>query len=145
MEKVSSKDMPLHEGNVYLIDYGDGKTFKLGMTINDVEKRLKTICRGSVIMPMQLVMSGYSMNCRQLENLLHLKYQNVNKGGEWFSLTFVHLVEIYQILELLTCVELYNRWYELVPDDHQKYIEHFAISSNLPQFIRKELDIPVFN
>lgn len=132
-----------YEGYVYVIDYGDGETFKIGHTIGDPETRLREIARTSVRMPdkyrPQLVMAALTCtNCRRLEGLLHLLFEERNVGGEWFRLDFVELVNLYQSLYSFGGVELYDRWYELVPNNYKRYIDGSAISPRLPWFTRKE-------
>jgi hypothetical protein len=124
-----------YPGYVYVIDYGDGKTFKVGSTIGNPEGRLKQIVGSSVIMPMHLVMAVYTeTNCTWLENLVHMQLDNKHISGEWFTLDFVDLVEVYQMLTSFGGVEMYDDWWNLVDEDYQKYIDHGAISSNMPLF-----------
>jgi hypothetical protein len=124
-------------GNVYVIDYGDGVTFKIGYTTVDPEVRIKQIARGSVIMPMHLVMSVHTdTNAFFLENILQMTLDTDHVNGEWFKLDFPKLVEIYQCMSFFGGVQLYDRWYELVPEDHQKMIDYYVISNNFPRFKR---------
>lgn len=105
-------------GEVYLIDYGDGKTFKIGFTTLDPITRLKQIMKGNVIMPMQLVFTCYTdTSCRMLEEMLHMKFDMSHKGGEWFYLEFQDLLDVYRAMDTFGGVMVHDRWYELVPNE----------------------------
>jgi hypothetical protein len=133
-------------GYVYLIDFGDGKTFKIGQTKHEPELRLHQIAKGNVIMPMQLVMEVYTeTNCGLLETLLHMNFDNNHIRGEWFRFDFFDLVDIYQAMSSFGGARLHDRWYELVPDGYDKFIEGGRISSKLPYFDKKEAEIPDFD
>ena len=127
-------------GHVYLIDYGDGKTFKIGHTINEPQKRFMQIGGSSVIMPMHLVFSAHvdSGNAMFIENALHMRFDADHVRGEWFKLDFADLVDCYQVLQFFSYgrTKLYDRWFELVPDDWSEYLERGSIGLMLPHFSR---------
>lgn len=126
-------------GWVYVLDYGDGKTFKIGYTTGEPEERVNQIARGTVLMPMRLVMACYTMtNCFYFENLLQMLLDDKHVRGEWFSLDFPDLVGLYQTLSCFGGAQLYDRWFELVPDDYREYIDHFSINDNYPHFDKRE-------
>lgn len=132
----------IRQGYVYVIDYGDGETFKIGCTTTNPEKRMSQINKAAVLMPkkygMQLVMSGEVSNCYYLEQLLHSKFDVLHDNGEWYKLGFPELVEVYQILSLLSDeAELYDRWFDLLPDDTQAYFEHGVILTHYPRLRKK--------
>lgn len=138
-EYYSQPDKNWKPGHVYVVDYGDGVTFKIGHTTVSPEARLKQIAKGSVIMPMQLVMSvDTTNNAHFLENVIHMALDSDHVRGEWFKLDFVKLVELYQLLNYFGHVELYDRWYEVVPKDYQHYIDHGALTPNYPYFTKAE-------
>lgn len=122
-------------GEIYVIDFGDMKNFKIDYTTAGSANRLKTICKGPVLMPnkMELVMSfEVSTNVRAVESLMHLKFDDNRIKGEWFELDFVDLVELYQTMYGLSDRQvLHSRWFEIVPTDYEKYIEHCAINPTI--------------
>lgn len=127
------------DGYVYVLDYGDGETFKVGHTTGEVEQRIKQISKGNVILPMRPVMSLLtSTNCYYLENIIQMRLDDQHIRGEWFKLSFVELVELYQILKFFGGVDLHERWYDLVPKDYEEYINYCAISPNYPIFTKRE-------
>src|SRR5437763_3057905 len=114
----NQKNKSWYPGNIYVIDYGDMKQFKIGHTTVDPIKRFNQIAKGDVLMPMHLVMHAeVDSNCKQLEDLLHMKYDSNHIRGEWFDFSFMELVELYQALETFASVQLHQRWYEIVPND----------------------------
>lgn len=127
------------EGYVYVIDYGDGKTFKIGHTTDSPDERLHQIARGDVIMPMRLVMHAYiRTNCRLLETLIQMQFDPNHVLGEWFRLNFAQLIEVYSCLKGFgDSVELEDRWFELVPDDYDRYL-HGAAEYELLPYCNKE-------
>ena len=137
MDKNYSTDKTF-PGFVYIINYGDGSIFKIGFTILTPETRIKQIAHKDVILPMQLVMYSYVItNCRYLETLMHLHFEDQRVGGEWFRLDFPRLVEAYQILASFGSVTLCEDWYSLVPEDYKKFIEYGVVYPLLPRFIMK--------
>lgn len=131
-------------GYVYILDYGDGETFKIGHTVNEPEIRLNQIAALPTVMPkVELVMAVYtSTNCERLEGLLHMYFDEQHVKGEWFKLDFVQLVEAYQCLGVFGGAELFKRWYELVPRDIDRLLEYRVVSPVLPAFKSTDLDIP---
>lgn len=126
-------------GNLYVIDCGDMKTFKIGYTTKDVSERLRQISKSSVLMPykMSVVMSFEVLtNVSAVESLMHLKFEGHRVNGEWFNLSFVDLVELYQAMWGLSCRKtLHRRWFEIVPEDHKKYIEYGVIDGSVLPFM----------
>lgn len=122
-------------GEIYVIDFGDMKNFKIGYTTVGSSNRLNTIGKGPVLMPnkMELVMSfEVTTNVRAVESLMHLKFDGYRVKGEWFDLGFVELVELYQAMYGLSVRRtLHNRWFEIVPNDYENYIEHCAINPTI--------------
>jgi hypothetical protein len=121
---------PYKEGEVYILDYGDGRTFKIGCTTGDAVTRFKQISRRGVIMPMRLLMSGWVPNCFYLEQLIHMRFAAKCVQGEWFRLSYPELVEIHQLFEILGDAFLWRRWYELFSDsdDHRQFVEHDVVT-----------------
>lgn len=128
-----------YPGYVYILDYGDGKTFKIGHTTKEPEDRLKQISLSSVLMPMRLVMSVFCENCKQLENLLHLVYDENNVVGEWYALHLVDIIEIYQSMSVFGGAELYDGWYELADGRFDDLIHEGVVGSNLPRTQRPHI------
>ena len=108
------------EGYVYILDYGDGKTFKIGQTRYHPSGREKHITNGlPVIMPKIRLVMYLDMfeNCYYLEQLIHMHYDSNHSNGEWFDLRFIDLVELYSMLSFFGPVTLADGWYDIVPDD----------------------------
>ena len=135
-------------GTVYIIDSGDGETFKIGFTTVEPEKRLQQISCANVLTEsdMKLVMSFYTdLNPRYLENLIHMKYDNYHFKSEWFKLTFLEIAEIYHILNIFSTVTIYERWYELVPSDLYKYLEHVGTVGVTIPFATKSEELSFYS
>lgn len=76
-------------GIVYLILQIDGEgkeLYKIGVTKNPIEVRLRCIQTGS---PHKLTLQGsyQSPNYRRIESWLHRVYNSQKVKGEWFALT----------------------------------------------------------
>jgi hypothetical protein len=128
-------------GHVYLIDYGDLKTFKIGYTTIDPSKRIKQIAKYNVIMPMKLVMSVETYtNAYFLENIIQMALDDYNVLGEWFELDFPMLVNLYRCLAFFGNITLYDHWYKVVPPDYDEFIKHGVLDNNYPTFTLKEKD-----
>lgn len=74
---------------VYLIrqvDQNGEELYKIGVTKNSIETRLKCLQTGS---PHQLDLLGYykSPNYKKIEKWLHRSYNAQKLVGEWFNLT----------------------------------------------------------
>lgn len=126
------------QGTVYVLDYGNGSSFKIGMTTGDVHARVKQISRGSVIMPMKLVMYCETLtNCALLEELIHMMLDGQHENGEWFKLDFVGLMEVYDALNPFGGVKVTDHWYSLVPDDYEAFLDMHPRSEGIPFFTKK--------
>jgi len=126
----NQKDKKWLAGYIYLIDYGDGKTFKIGYTTISPEKRLKQICgKTSVIMPMKLVLFGETeTNCIHLESLLHMVFDKNHVNGEWFRFEFPDLVSFFIALNsFCNNVHIEDRWFEILPKDAKEWVEFLEI------------------
>jgi hypothetical protein len=130
-------------GYIYVIDYGDGKKFKIGMTNGKVETRFRQIANTSVLMPMHLVMEAFVYNARQVENLLHLKFEPKHIRGEWFELKLMDLVELYQTLSLLGTPAVHDHWFSFIPEDIHRLRELADVYVNFPPFDKKEYRISI--
>src|SRR3990167_2941266 len=87
-------------GYVYLVDYGDKKTFKIGRTSHlDANTRIKQIIKYGVIMPMKPVFYVDFDDSILLEKILHAKYWSNHEVGEWYNFTFPDLVDLYQTMK----------------------------------------------
>lgn len=72
-------------GNVYLINAFGTNKYKIGVTKNDVDKRLKQLQTGNAE---ELIISRV-FECehyRKVEGWLHRKHFNKREEGEWFLL-----------------------------------------------------------
>ena len=132
-------------GYVYVINFGDDKSFKIGFTTTEPEERLKSIQRTSVVMPntMSLVMSSLAHQPFYLEQILHSKFDTSKIKGEWFELSFPDLVDVYKILYTVGGDgELHPNWFSLVPNDYQLYIDNSAVTLEFTElfFNKKDLE-----
>ena len=126
------QDKKWREGYIYIIDYGNQKSFKIGYTTKHPAERLKEISRGTVLMPMKLVAYAYcTTNAYYLEQLIHMDLDSQYVHGEWFDLDFPRLCDVLLVLSIIGgIVEYTDHWYDLVvPPDYEEYIKHGAITS----------------
>ena len=73
-------------GCVYLIEAVNTGTFKIGITKNDPNSRLKQLSTGNE--SELVIVSVYrTSNYRKLESWLHRKFSDKRINGEWFTLT----------------------------------------------------------
>jgi hypothetical protein len=133
MDEYNQPEKKWSPGYIYIIDYGDSETFKIGYTKYHPDQRIKQISKGTVIMPMHLVLHAQTyLNAYYIEQLLHMMLDDKHVRGEWFKLDFV---DICRVLDALIALESYieysDRWFDvIVPGDYQKYIDGGAVSSN---------------
>lgn len=71
---------------VYLICSNQTGTYKVGMTKNDPEKRLRQLQTGHPY-ELHIVDVFASQNARYVEKMVHHEYASVNTKNEWFELT----------------------------------------------------------
>lgn len=136
------------QGWVYVVNFGDNTTFKIGFTCSEPEHRLRDIQRSNVVMPnvMSLVMTSFVDQPFYLERILHSKLSQKNVRGEWFNLSFPDLVDVYKALYSIgNQVDLYDNWFDIVPKDYQEYINHGAINLDLPLLFFTKKDKEKFN
>lgn len=75
-------------GLVYLLgDSGKEGVYKIGVTTGKIENRIKKLQTGNSG-EIYLINSFETENPFILEKMLHNKYFNENKHGEWFELSF---------------------------------------------------------
>lgn len=75
------------KGYVYLLsEWGTDLRYKIGVTKNDVEKRVKQLKTGNSN-DIKLLYSYQSKNYKKIEGILHRKFNPVRENGEWFTLT----------------------------------------------------------
>jgi len=72
-------------GIVYFIQAGETNYYKIGVTCEDIQYRLKQLQTGNHL-PLKIVRVFYSDNVYKLEKDLHLEYNVFKTIGEWFSL-----------------------------------------------------------
>lgn len=100
----------MKKGFVYLIEDVNSCTFKIGVTKNNPEKRLKALQTGNS--SKLILREAYECNYPyRLENMLHNHYKLVNEMNEWFYIEkpkeFLHL-----------CKEFDNIIYSLMDNPH---------------------------
>lgn len=83
-------------GYVYLIENTEMQAYKIGITHNSVEKRLRQLQTGS---PAKLEIRGVFKTTYpyRLENILHRKYAYLNTMGEWYELPYQDVINFQQI------------------------------------------------
>ena len=107
------------EGYLYILDYGDGKQFKIGITTKNPKIRASQIKKNAgMLLPMpidaQIVAHlQVDTNPYYLEQLLHMQYRNFHAGGEWFRLGLGELAEIVSQIKPFGELTYEDRWFEL--------------------------------
>lgn len=129
-------------GVIYVLDLGDGETFKIGFTRGTVEQRIRSIEKGTVVMPYNIkpVMTfDVYVDVFKLEQLIHQKFECHRINGEWFSLDFIDLVDVFAIGSNFGSPKLYARWFEVIPEDAAEYYKKavLPIHTSLPS-IKKD-------
>lgn len=75
------------EGYVYLLaEMGDNLRYKIGITKNEVEKRVSQLSTGNSDSIM-IIHKYKSENYKRIERMLHLIYHKDRKHLEWFNMT----------------------------------------------------------
>ena len=72
-------------GYVYLIRNCENNTYKIGVTKNDPQKRVKQLQTGCSD-PLDLLHSFETNYPYRLEKMLHIQYSSQKEYGEWFKL-----------------------------------------------------------
>lgn len=76
-----------NKGNVYLLaEWGTELRYKIGVTKNDVAKRVKQLKTGNSN-DIKIINTYQSEHYRKIEGMLHRKFNHVREEGEWFTLT----------------------------------------------------------
>jgi hypothetical protein len=77
----------MEKGYVYLLaEMGDNLRYKIGITKNSVEKRLKQLATGNSD-KIIILNSYYSPNYKKIERMLHRQFSSDRKHLEWFTMT----------------------------------------------------------
>jgi hypothetical protein len=141
-EEYNQKNKKWKHGYVYVLDYGDGETFKIGSTIHEPEKRLNQICSGTVIMPMHLVMAfEIYTNCEMVEQLIHMNWDDYHVRGEWFKSDWPAILQLYDMMLKWDCYPaVFDRWYDIVPEDYEEYTSLKNRTKGSPYFTREEAE-----
>ncbi|BBI90597.1 helicase [Tenacibaculum phage PTm1] len=92
-------------GTIYLLeDYrNDERSFKIGFTTGDVDKRVKQLQTGNSATIM-VVDTFRTKHYLRVEKMMHLKYASSRKRGEWFTITDNQALNF--INECKKCVEV---------------------------------------
>lgn len=106
-------------GHLYILDYGDGIQFKIGITSKDPTLRLNQIIRGSgQLLPNQIdaklvVSLQMDTNPYYLEQLLHMQYVDKHVCGEWFEFRYLDsLTELVKSIKPFGSLSYHDGWYE---------------------------------
>jgi hypothetical protein len=78
------KIVPIN-GIVYIIQAGDTKYYKIGITSGSIGKRLDSLQTGNHL-KLNIIHTYYSNNINKLEKELHERYSDKRSIGEWFIL-----------------------------------------------------------
>lgn len=126
-------------GYLYILDYGDGKQFKIGKTSGDPQNRVNQITRGaSQLLPnplnAKLVVSlAMDTNPYYLEQLLHMRLWQQHIGGEWFEFEGAEsLATLIKDIESFGVITYYDRWY--------KYFDHGFLANIIADIYPVGLD-----
>lgn len=103
-------------GTVYLLgEFVDNPRYKIGITKNNVNSRLKELQTGN---PNEIILINQyqSENYRKIEGMLHRKFFMNRAKGEWFDLTneqvFSFLDEAKKADELISFLKENNCFYD---------------------------------
>tara|TARA_R110000751_G_scaffold6296_3_gene27032 strand:+ start:1065 stop:1379 length:315 start_codon:yes stop_codon:yes gene_type:complete len=79
-------------GTVYLLaEFTNNSRFKIGITKNDVNKRIRELSTGNSN-EIILINKYESVNYRKIEGWLHQKFHMTRGRGEWFDLTHEQVI-----------------------------------------------------
>ena len=84
------------QGWLYIIS--DGTNFKIGVSKNDVKKRLKNL-QTSNANELEIVFEIYTDKYKDLEKHLHASFESFQIRGEWFSLGTSEIKKVKSICE----------------------------------------------
>ena len=77
----------MNKGWVYLLaEMGDNLRYKIGITKNPVEKRVKQLRTGNSD-EIMIIHRYHSFNYKKIERMLHTKFKNDRMHIEWFTMT----------------------------------------------------------
>lgn len=116
------------DGYVYVISYGDDKTYKIGYTTS-LDKRLAQLNKASVVMPYEyeLVMAAPVTGCVAVEKMLHVTHENNRVRGEWFVLDWYDLAKVANILSLVALgsgeIVWGDKWFDVFKEIADHYGE----------------------
>jgi hypothetical protein len=79
-------------GFVYLIQAYDTLTYKIGVSKNNPNGRLKQLSTGNHS-ELRIIETYESRHYRKIESWLHRKFYNCRLNGEWFDLTDNDVIE----------------------------------------------------
>lgn len=102
-------------GTVYLLgEFCDAGRFKIGITKNSVEKRIKELQTGNSN-EIFLVNKYETENYRKVEGMLHRTFGTTRAIGEWFDLTHEQVIsftkEAEAADEIITFMKKENEFY----------------------------------
>jgi hypothetical protein len=121
-------------GYLYILDYGDGKQFKIGITTKAPKTRADAIKRNSgTLLPLpinsELIISlEMHTNPYYMEQLLHMQLAHKHAGGEWFEFDDIsEVAEIVAMIEPFGYLEYFDRWYKLFESDDVFLFVHSGV------------------
>lgn len=133
-------------GYLYILDYGDGKQFKIGKTSGDPQNRVNQITRGaSQLLPnplnAKLVVSlAMDTNPYYLEQLLHMRLWQQHIGGEWFEFEDIEsLAALVKDIKSFGRIIYYDAWYDYFDTG---FLAH-VVSGNYPIELRYNRSVEV--
>lgn len=124
-------------GYLYILDYGDGETFKIGITSGDPSLRSNQVTRNvGALVPNHkgtklLISLEMSTNPYYLEQLVHMSLADHHEVGEWFKLSIDQLADLVGRIKPFGYLEYYDGWYELFEDDFIGYVVNGAYPMEL--------------
>jgi len=103
-------------GTVYLLaEFTNNSRFKIGITKNDVNKRIRELSTGNSN-EIILINKYESENYRKIEGMLHRKFFMNRAKGEWFDLTHEQVIsftdEAKKADELISFLKENNHFYD---------------------------------
>lgn len=119
-------DKPLNE-TVYLMQYGQSSSYKIGKTVRSGEDRLKEL--NGTKAPHEIILHEeiFSDNASFLEKVLHQRYVDSRTRGEWFEL------KPEQIFEFVTLAKI-SKFRPMTKDTISALEKDALIFSEIQQF-----------
>lgn len=141
--KIEMQAKKWSPGYLYILDYGDGTQFKIGITTKAPKTRADAIKRNSgTLLPLpidsELVVSlEMDTNPYYLEQLLHMTLADHHVTGEWFK--FDNTDELAFLVAMILPfghLEYFDRWYQLFATDDLFLYVHAGVLPRELEYVK---------